>query len=198
MTDDHAAHAISAYGSRINRTPQVDRLAEEGLRFSNYFCTNSICAPSRASILTGLYSHTHGVIDNRTRLDAGKPMFPQLLQRAGYETALVGKWHLKSEPTGFDYWNVLPGQGMYYNPDFIEMGERKPYTATLPISPLTSRWTGWIAATGAGPFACCCITRRRTATGCPARNNFTCTATGQSRSHRICSMITPAAVRLRA
>ncbi len=128
MTDDHAAHAISAYGSRINRTPQIDRLAQEGVRFSNGFCTNSICAPSRASILTGLYSHAHGVIDNRTRLDTGKPMFPQLLQRAGYETALVGKWHLKTDPTGFDYWNVLPGQGMYYNPDFIEMGERKPYT----------------------------------------------------------------------
>ncbi|MDQ7066002.1 MAG: sulfatase [candidate division KSB1 bacterium] len=128
MTDDHAAHAISAYGSRINRTPNIDRLAHDGMRFANCFCVNSICAPSRASMLTGLYSHAHGVIDNRTRLDSSKPMFPQLLRRAGYETALVGKWHLKTDPTGFDYWNVLPGQGMYYNPDFIEMGERKPYT----------------------------------------------------------------------
>ena len=125
MTDDHAAHAISAYGSRLNQTPNIDRLAEAGVRFNNAFCTNAICAPSRAVILSGKYSHLNGVRDNRARFDSSQVTFPKLLQQVGYQTAMIGKWHLKSAPTGFDYWNVLPGQGHYYNPDFIEMGERK-------------------------------------------------------------------------
>ena len=128
MADDHAAQAISAYGSKINRTPNIDRLADEGMRFDNTFCTNSICAPSRAVILTGKHSHINGVRDNRARFDSTQQTLPKLLQQAGYQTAMIGKWHLKSQPTGFDYWNVLPGQGFYYNPVFIEMGERKQYT----------------------------------------------------------------------
>ncbi|MHC4659280.1 MAG: sulfatase/phosphatase domain-containing protein [Planctomycetota bacterium] len=128
MADDHASHALSCYGSSINKTPNLDRLANEGMRFDNCFCTNSICAPSRAVILTGKYSHLNGVIDNLKRFDGGQVTFPKLLQQAGYETAMVGKWHLKSEPKGFDYWNVLPGQGKYHNPQFIEMGQRKRYT----------------------------------------------------------------------
>jgi len=128
MTDDHASHALSCYGSRINKTPNLDRLAQEGMLFENCFCTNSICAPSRAVILTGKYSHLNGVIDNRERFDGEQQTFPKLLQKAGYETAMVGKWHLKSSPTGFDYWNILPGQGAYHNPAFIEMGENKKYT----------------------------------------------------------------------
>ena len=128
MTDDHASHAMSCYGSRINKTPNLDRLAQEGMLFENCFCTNSICAPSRAVILTGKYSHLNGVIDNRERFDGEQQTFPKLLQKAGYETAMVGKWHLKSSPTGFDYWNILPGQGAYHNPAFIEMGENKKYT----------------------------------------------------------------------
>lgn len=127
MTDDHAAQALSCYGSKINQTPGLDRLAKEGMRFTNCFCTNSICAPSRATILTGKYSHLNGITDNRRTFDGGQLTFPKLLQQAGYETAIVGKWHLKSEPTGFDYWNVLPGQGKYHDPEFIEMGERKQY-----------------------------------------------------------------------
>ncbi|MFC1726384.1 sulfatase [candidate division KSB1 bacterium] len=127
MSDDHAYQAISAYGSRINLTPNIDRIANEGIRFNNCFCTNSICAPSRAVILTGKYSHLNGVIDNRKRFDGSQVTFPKLLQQAGYETSMIGKWHLKSDPAGFDYWNILPGQGHYYNPDFIEMGERKRY-----------------------------------------------------------------------
>ena len=95
--------------------------------FKNCFCTNSICAPSRAVILTGKYSHLNGVIDNRVKFDGSQQSFPKLLQNVGYETAIIGKWHLKSEPTGFDYWNILPGQGLYYNPQFIEMGKRKRY-----------------------------------------------------------------------
>jgi len=127
MADDHASHALSCYGSRINKTPNLDRIAEEGMRFDNCFCTNSICAPSRAVILTGKYSHINGKIDNRREnpFDAGQQTFPKLLQKAGYETAMIGKWHLRTEPTGFDYWNVLPGQGKYHNPEFIEMGEKK-------------------------------------------------------------------------
>jgi len=128
MTDDHASHALSCYGSKINKTPNLDRLAKEGMLFENCFCTNSICAPCRAVILTGKYSHINGVIDNRKSFDGSQQTFPKLLQKVGYETAMIGKWHLKSDPTGFDYWNVLPGQGTYYNPFMREMGERKKYT----------------------------------------------------------------------
>lgn len=128
MSDDHAAQAISAYGSAINSTPHIDRLATEGMLFRNCFCTNSICAPSRATILTGKYSHLNGLLDNKEAFDGSQQTFPKLLQAAGYETALVGKWHLKSDPTGFDYWNILPGQGEYYNPVMIELGVEKRST----------------------------------------------------------------------
>ncbi len=125
MSDDHARHALGAYGSRINRTPNLDRLAAEGVRFDNVFCTNSLCAPSRATLLTGKYSHKNGQLDNRQRFDGSQQTFPKLLQKAGYRTAVVGKWHLVSDPTGFDYWNILPGQGVYHDPVMIEMGARK-------------------------------------------------------------------------
>ncbi|NIN72529.1 MAG: sulfatase-like hydrolase/transferase [Gemmatimonadetes bacterium] len=118
FADDHAAHAVGAYGSRLSETPNIDRLAREGMLFRNAFVTNSICAPSRAVILTGKHSHLNGVPTNRERFDSAQVTFPKLLQAAGYQTAIIGKWHLKSEPTGFDYWEVLPGQGTYYNPDF--------------------------------------------------------------------------------
>ena len=122
MADDHAAQAIGCYGSRLNRTPHIDRIAREGARFDNCFCTNGICAPSRATILTGMYSHLNGVRDNSHVFDGSQETFPKLLHAAGYETAIIGKWHLQSDPTGFDYWSILPGQGDYYNPDLIEMG----------------------------------------------------------------------------
>ena len=124
MSDDHAYQAISCYGTGLNKTPNIDRLAREGVRFSSSFCTNSVCAPSRAVLLTGKYSHQNGVIDNIETFDGAQQTFPKILQQAGYSTALFGKWHLKSDPTGFDYWNILPGQGVYYNPDFIDMGTR--------------------------------------------------------------------------
>ena len=125
MADDHASQAVGCYGSRLNRTPNIDRLAREGVRLDNCFCTNGICAPSRAAILTGKYSHLNGHRNNAQTFDGGQETFPKLLQASGYETALIGKWHLKSDPTGFDHWTILPDQGDYYNPDLIEMGERK-------------------------------------------------------------------------
>jgi arylsulfatase A-like enzyme len=116
FTDDHATHAISAYGSVLNQTPNIDRLAREGMLFTRTFCGNSICAPSRATILTGKHSHANGHIDNGTVFDGSQETFPKLLRAAGYQTAIVGKWHLRSAPTGFDHWQVLKGQGPYYNP----------------------------------------------------------------------------------
>lgn len=128
MSDDHAAHSVSAYGSRINQTPNIDRLATEGMLFENYFCTNSICGPVRACILTGKYSHINGFVRNGNSFDGSQQTFPKLLQQAGYQTAIIGKWHLDSDPTGFDYYEVLYGQGPYYNPPMNRNGERVEYT----------------------------------------------------------------------
>ena len=119
MSDDHAYQAVGAYGSRLNKTPNIDRIANEGMRFDRCYVTNSICGPSRACILTGKYSHKSGFYDNSTTFDGSQTTFPKLLQAAGYQTAIVGKWHLVSDPTGFDHWEILPGQGKYYRPDFI-------------------------------------------------------------------------------
>lgn len=122
MSDDHAAHALSCYASKINKTPNLDRIAASGMRFKNCFAVNSICTPSRAAILTGKYSHLNGVtVFNR--FDGSQPHFAKMLQQAGYQTAVVGKWHLFSDPTGFDYWNILPGQGRYQDPIMIELGK---------------------------------------------------------------------------
>ena len=104
-------------------TPNLDRIAKEGMRFNNCYVTNSICAPSRAAILTGKFNHINGVTDNSKVFDGSQMTYPKLLKKAGYETSIVGKWHLGSSPTGFDYWSVLPAQGDYYQPDFIEMGD---------------------------------------------------------------------------
>jgi arylsulfatase A-like enzyme len=129
MSDDHAAHAMSCYGSRINQTPHLDRIASGGMRFDNCFCTNSISTPSRASILAGTYNHVNGVTTLQTKMDNRLLTFPKLLRSAGYQTAITGKWHLGKGPehcpTGFDYWKVLPGQGLYHDPEVIEMGEHR-------------------------------------------------------------------------
>src|SRR5690606_23015742 len=108
-------------------TPNIDRIAREGALLDNAFVTNSICGPSRAVILTGKYSHVNGFMDNADHFDGDQQTFPKILQQNGYKTAIVGKWHLKSEPQGFDYWNILPGQGEYYHPNFIEMGKDTAY-----------------------------------------------------------------------
>jgi arylsulfatase A-like enzyme len=127
MSDDHASHAISAYGSKINKTPNIDRIAREGVRLENCFCTNSICTPSRASILTGQYSHKNGVKTLNESLDPKGRSVAKYLQEDGYQTAMIGKWHLGGEPQGFDHWRILPGQGAYYDPVFIEQAGRKKY-----------------------------------------------------------------------
>ena len=119
MSDDHAYQAISAYNDRLIQTPNIDRIAKEGMLFSNASVTNSICAPSRAVILTGKHAHLNGKIDNLMPFDTTNVTFPQLLQKAGYQTAMFGKLHFGNNPKGFDEFKILPGQGDYYNPKFI-------------------------------------------------------------------------------
>ena len=116
FSDDHATQAISAYGSKINQTPNIDRIAREGAIFKANFCTNSICGPSRASILTGKHSHKNGFKRNGNRFDPQQMTFPKLLQKVGYRTAVFGKWHLGTNPTGFDKWMVYPGREVITNP----------------------------------------------------------------------------------
>lgn len=135
-SDDHAAHAISAYGSRVNETPHLDSLARDGMLFRNAFVTNSICTPSRAAVLTGKYSHRNGVpVFNR--FDGAQPTFPKMLQAAGYFTAMVGKWHLGSDPTGFDHWEILPGQGAYNDPILYTATGEKTYTSGYATDVIT-------------------------------------------------------------
>ena len=127
MSDDHAAHAIGAYGGRLaelNPTPTLDRLAEQGALFPNVFCTNSICVPSRATILTGQYSHVNGITTLNGELTAESQYLPHQMKEAGYETAIIGKWHLKAEPAAFDYYAVLHSQGKYFNPTYRHRGPR--------------------------------------------------------------------------
>jgi len=128
FTDDHAPHAIGAYDGwlkSVNPTPEIDQLAADGMLFVNSFCTNSICGPSRAVIQTGKHSHKNGFMNNGNTFDWNQQTFPKLLQEAGYQTAIYGKSHLKGHPQGYDDWMVLPGQGLYYNPDFITPDGRK-------------------------------------------------------------------------
>ena len=127
VSDDHAYQAISAYGSKLMQTPNIDRIAREGALFNKAYVTNSICGPSRAVILTGKYSHKNGFKDNEhSRFDGSQDSFIKQLRAGGYQTAWIGKWHLETEPQGFDFWQILPAQGQYYNPDFLTMdGGRK-------------------------------------------------------------------------
>jgi len=143
MADDHAQQALSCYNGELNKTPNLDQIAKEGVQFTNSFVTNSISGPSRAVLLTGRHSHLNGVIKNHMAFDSTQQTFPKLLHKAGYQTAMIGKWHLESQPTGFDYWKILPGQGDYYNPDFIEMGRR--YRDTGHVTNLiTSSGLEWL------------------------------------------------------
>ena len=136
MSDDHAAHAISAYGSRVNRTPNIDRLAREGMLMANMMATNAICTPSRATILTGQYSHLNGV-PMFNRFDSSRRTVATLLQQAGYYTGMIGKWHLGSDPVGFDRWEILPGQGAYRNPILYTATGEKTYTGQYATDVIT-------------------------------------------------------------
>ena len=127
MTDDHTTQAMSCYGGNLIETPNMDRIANEGIRFDNCYATNALSGPSRACILTGKFGHVNGFTDNASKFDGSQQTFPKLLQTAGYKTAMVGKWHLISEPQGFDFWSVVSGQeeqGDYYSPEFVEMGQQ--------------------------------------------------------------------------
>ena len=142
MSDDHAWQAISAYGSDRNATPNIDRIAQGGITFDRYYVENSICAPSRAAILTGVFSQHHGVPTNREVFDGTQVTFPVVAQASGYQTALVGKWHLKSEPVGFDHYERLVGQGNYYGPRMIRNGTEvlhEGYTTDV-ITDLALEW----------------------------------------------------------
>lgn len=146
MADDHASKAISCYGAGINRTPNIDRLAEEGMKFNHCYVTNSICTPSRAAILTGTYNHVNGVVTLDSKINKHLPNVAKHLRTAGYQTAMVGKWHLGEgephEPSGFDFWSVVPGQGRYHDPEFIEMGREivEPGYATDVITNKSMEW----------------------------------------------------------
>jgi len=148
FSDDHTTQSISAYGDsrKLLKTPGIDRIAKEGMRFDRCLVTNSICGPSRATVLTGTYAHVNGFWNNtNSRFDASQATFPKLLQSAGYQTAIIGKWHLGSDPTGFDHWQILPGQGIYYNPPMIRNGEK----ITLPgyvTDIITSETLTWLGA----------------------------------------------------
>ena len=160
MSDDHAAHAMSCYGSRINTTPHLDRIAAGGMRLDNCFCTNSICAPSRATILTGTYNHVNGVTTLATHLDNRQVMFPELLQRQGYQTALVGKWHLGQgsahEPRGFDFWRVLPGQGLYHNPEMIDADGKRVWEGYV-TDLITDMSLDWLRGRDKDKPFCLCV-----------------------------------------
>ncbi|MDR3714672.1 MAG: sulfatase [Puia sp.] len=142
LSDDHAYQAISAYGSKLAQTPNIDRIAREGALFTRAMVANSICGPSRATLLTGKYSHKNGYTLNERRFDTRQPVFPSLLQQNGYQTAWIGKWHLGALPVGFDYFRILNGQGQYYNPDLIGAKDttRIEGYVTNIITGLTEDW----------------------------------------------------------
>ncbi len=177
MSDDHAAHAISAYGSRINETPNLDRIAADGMRLDSAFCTNSICAPSRAAILTGTYNHVNGVTTLATPLDSELWTFPHALRDAGYRTGMIGKWHLGhgpgADPSGFDFWRVLPGQGHYHNPVMLQADgvvvERGGYVTDL----ITDDTIRFIDRAEGEPFAVFCHHKAPHRSWEPSREHFT-------------------------
>lgn len=147
FSDDHAYQAIGAYGGRfgdLNLTPNIDRMADQGMRFDRAYVGNSICAPSRATLLTGKHSHMHGKVDNYTEFDHDQPQFQKLLQQNGYQTAMVGKIHLDGRMQGFDYWEVLPGQGKYWNPVFVTEEGETTYEGEHSTDVITRKAINWL------------------------------------------------------
>ncbi len=151
FSDDHARQAISAYGSRLNRTPNIDRLAKNGVLFERHYTSNPICAPSRATLLTGKYSHVNGHKDNASAFNGAQSNVAKLLQAGGYETAWIGKWHLVSDPTGFDHWEILRGQGEYYDPTILSAsGTTKALGYTTEV--ITEKALGFLKKQHEKPF----------------------------------------------
>jgi arylsulfatase A-like enzyme len=144
MSDDHDADAISAYNKKLIHTPGFDRIANEGMRFNKCFVGNSICSPARATLLTGQLSHKNGVKDNRTPFDGTRVTLPKLLSQAGYQTAIIGKWHLHSYPTGFDFWKVLPGMGQYFDTRIINMNGDTVTTRGYATDAITDEAINWL------------------------------------------------------
>jgi len=145
ISDDHAFQAVGAYGSKWANTPNIDRIANEGAIFNSAYITNSICGPSRAVLLTGKYSHKNGFKDNETsRFDHGQDLFVKRLQNVGYQTAWIGKQHLGNKPQGFDYYSILPGQGQYYNPDFINMDGSTEHIEGYVTDVITDKAENWL------------------------------------------------------
>jgi arylsulfatase A-like enzyme len=175
FSDDHAYQAISAYGhpAKLVDTPNIDRIAKQGVRFDRCLVPNSICGPSRATVLTGKYSHINGFYNNtNSRFDGSQVTFPKLLQAAGYQTAIVGKWHLVSDPTGFDYWHILPGQGVYYNPPMRKNGQQakhEGYTTDL-ITDFSLEWLK--TRDKAKPFVLMCQHKAPHREWCPATRHL--------------------------
>ncbi|MBR0243606.1 MAG: sulfatase [Bacteroidaceae bacterium] len=161
MTDDHTAQMMSCYDTRFVETPNLDRIARDGVRFTHSYVANSLSGPSRACMITGKHSHKNGFTNNEHGIfDGSQQTMPKLLQAAGYETCLIGKWHLVSKPTGFDYWEILPGQGDYYNPDFIHMDGTRSADSGYVTRIVTDKALEWLekrpSASAAGsskPFA---------------------------------------------
>ena len=170
MTDDHTTQAMSCYGSLLVETPNLDRLAREGMLFENCYVSNAISGPSRACILTGKYSHVNGFTDNSRTFDGDQQTFPKLLHDAGYQTAMIGKWHLNSDPQGFDFWSILVGQGEYYSPLFVENGEERTEPGYV-TDIITDKAIGFL---------------ERTATGCPRSVIWASTTIGSSPSPSTC------------
>ena len=146
MTDDHTAQMMSCYDNRFVSTPNLDRIAADGVKFVNSYVANSLSGPSRACMITGKHSHKNGFTNNEHGIfDGSQQTMPKLMQSAGYETAIIGKWHLVSTPTGFDYFDIVPGQGDYYNPDFIKMDgstvKEKGYVTNI----ITDKAIDWMA-----------------------------------------------------
>ena len=147
FSDDHAYQAIGAYGGRFekeNLTPNIDTLAKDGMVFDRAYVANSICAPSRATLLTGKHSHLNGKYDNRGGFNHDQQQFQKILQKSGYQTAMIGKIHLNGSMQGFDYWEVLPGQGRYWNPEFVTADGRTVYQGEHSTDVITKRAINWL------------------------------------------------------
>ncbi|MEZ6085208.1 MAG: sulfatase-like hydrolase/transferase [Phycisphaerae bacterium] len=174
MSDDHASHAMSCYGSKVNETPNLDRIAKEGVKFTNAFCTNSICSPCRAVVFTGKYSHLNGVLDNRDVFDGSQPTVPSILKAAGYQTAMIGKWHLHSDPIGFDYWKILPRPGQIPRSILSRWASGRRSKDMRRTSSVTTPSIGFATATRRSPSAFSAITKPRIATGSRTKSTKRC------------------------